>query len=64
MISAFYTASIVSGEPRIDEESYELRFFGKDEIPELFAEDHIAVLKAYFKGIRYPLMQENKVQKI
>ena len=35
-----------------------------DEIPELFAEDHIAVLKAYFKGIRYPLMQENKVQKI
>ena len=63
VISAFYTASIVSGEPRIDEESYELRFFGKDEIPELFAEDHITVLKAYFKGIRYPLMQENKVQK-
>ena len=63
VLSAMFTASIVSGEPRIDEESYELRFFGKDEIPELFAEDHITVLKAYFKGIRYPLMQENKVQK-
>ena len=56
-------AHVISAEPRIDEESYELRFFGKDELPELFAEDHIAVLKAYFKGIRYPLMQENKVQR-
>ena len=61
VISAYYTATILSGEPRIDEESYELRFFGKDEIPELFAEDHIAALEAYFSGIRYPLMQENRV---
>ena len=59
MISAIFTASIVRGEPRIDEESYELRFFGKDELPEIFAEDHIAALEAYFKGIRYPVMQEN-----
>ena len=61
VISAMYTASIVSGEPRIDEESYELRFFGKEEIPDLFAEDHIACLDAYFKGIRYPLLRENKL---
>lgn len=26
---------------------HELRFVGKDEIPELFAEDHIASLDAY-----------------
>ena len=54
-----FTAGIVRGEPRIDEESYELRFFGKDELPELFAEDHIAALDAYFRGVRYPLLQEN-----
>lgn len=59
VVSAMFTAEIVSGEPRIDEESYELRFFGKDEIPELCAEDHIAALDAYFRGIRYPLLQEN-----
>ena len=34
VISAMYTAGIVSGEPRIDEESCELRFFGPDEIPD------------------------------
>ena len=51
---------IVSGEPRIDEESYELRFFGMDELPPLFAEDHIASLDAYARGVRYPLLQENR----
>jgi len=60
VISAMYTASIISGVPRIDEESYELRFFWKDELPELFAEDHIAALDAYFKGVRYPLLEENR----
>ena len=60
VISAYYTASIVSGEPRIDEESYELRFFGKNENPDLFAEDHRAALEMYFSGVRYPLLQENK----
>ncbi len=59
VISAMFTAAIVSGEPRIDEESYELRFFGKEEIPELFAEDHIAALEAYFRGVRRSLLQEN-----
>ena len=59
VLSAMFTASIVSGEPRIDEESYELQFFGKEELPALFAEDHIAALDAYFRGVRYPLLQEN-----
>ena len=63
VIAALFTASIVSGEPRIDEESYELKFFGKDEIPELFAEDHIAALEAYFSGVRYPLLKENAYRK-
>ena len=63
VISAFYTAEIISGEPRIDEESYELRFFERDDIPELFAEDHIAALKAYFKGKRLPLLEENQQER-
>ena len=60
VISAMYTASIISGVPRIDEESLELRFFGKDELPELYAEDHIAALEAYFQGVRHPLLTENR----
>lgn len=60
VIGAYFTASIVSGEPRIDEESYELRFFGKDDIPELFAEDHRAALEAYFGGVRCPMLRENR----
>ena len=63
VISAMYTAEIVSGEPRIDEESFELRFFGKDEFPELFAEDHIATLEAWRSGIRLPLFTENEYKK-
>jgi len=63
VISAMYTAEIVSGEPRIDEESFELRFFGKDEFPELFAEDHIAALEAWRSGIRLPLFTENEYKK-
>ena len=59
VISAMFTAEIVSGEPRIDEESFELRFFGTDELPDLFAEDHIAALEAWKRGVRYPLLQEN-----
>ena len=60
VISAMFTAEIVSGEPRIDEESFELRFFGTDELPDLFAEDHIVALEAWKRGVRYPLLQENQ----
>lgn len=59
VISAYFIASIVSGEPRVDEESFELRFFSREEMPPLFAEDHIAALEAYFAGVRYPLLREN-----
>lgn len=59
VISAMFTASILSGEPRVDEESYELRFFSPEEMPAAFAEDHNAALDAYFRGVRYPLLQEN-----
>ena len=63
VIAAMYTAGIISGMPRTDEESYELRFFGKDELPELFAEDHIAAMEAYFQGVRYPLLNENRFRR-
>ena len=62
VITAFFTASIISGEPRVDEESYELRFFAPEEMPQLFAEDHRAALEAYFDGVRLPLMRENTYQ--
>lgn len=63
VISAMFTAEIISGEPRIDEESYELRFFGPDELPPFFAEDHRAAMEAYLRGDRYPLLQENEYGK-
>ncbi|MBR3017075.1 MAG: NUDIX domain-containing protein [Clostridia bacterium] len=59
VVTAFFTASIISGEPRVDEESFELRFFSREEMPPLFAEDHIAAMDAYFAGVRYPLLREN-----
>ena len=59
-IGAYFTARILSGTPRIDEESLELRFFSREEIPELFAEDHAAAIEAYYSGIRYPLLKENE----
>ena len=62
VVTAFFTASIISGEPRVDEESFELRFFSREEMPPLFAEDHIAALDAYTQGIRYRLLRENSYQ--
>ena len=62
VVTAFFTATVISGEPRIDEESFELRFFGMEQLPELFAEDHIAAMDAYFSGVRYPLLRENIYQ--
>lgn len=59
-IGAYYVAEIVSGTPRIDAESLELRFFGRDEIPDLFAEDHRAAMQTYWSGRRLPLFEENK----
>lgn len=58
VIGAYYVFEVVSGEPRIDEESFELRFFSIDEAPELFAEDHKKAYKAFVNGVKYPLIEE------
>lgn len=52
VICAIYTAEILSGEPRIDEESLELRFFEPNEIPEIASDDHRQALGDYFAGLR------------
>ena len=59
-IGAYYVFEIVSGEVRVDEESLELRYFGFDELPYLFGEDHRAAVKAYLNGVAYPVMEENR----
>ena len=58
-IGAYYTAEILSGEPRVDEESLELRFFSREELPELCFLDHRLAVEAYFRGVRLPLLPEN-----
>ena len=58
-LGAYYTARITGGTLRLDEESFELKFCGPDEIPPLFAEDHRAALDAYFRDVRYPVLEEN-----
>ena len=59
-ICAVYKASVISGEPRIDSESFELRWFKLDELPPIAATDHRLAVEAYIKGIKYPLLNENK----
>ena len=57
-IGAYYVFEIVGGILKVDEESFELKFYSKDEIPPLFAPDHQQALEAYFSNIRYPLFEE------
>ncbi len=59
-LGAYYLAHITGGTLRLDEESFELKFCGRDEIPPLFAEDHRAALDAYYRGVRYPIPEENR----
>ncbi len=59
-VGAYFAAEILRGTPRTDEESLELRFFAPEEVPPLFAEDHAAALDAYFRGVRLPLLNENR----
>ena len=61
-IGAYYAAEIVDGTPRVDEESLELRFFDRDELPDLYHEDHIAALRTYLEGVRLPLLCENRMK--
>ena len=50
VIGAYYKASIKSGILRTDEESLELKFFDKKDIPYLFAEDHRKVIDDYYNN--------------
>ncbi len=59
-INAVFAARILEGEPRTDEESLELRFFSREELPELCFPDHRAALEAYYRGLRAPLPLENR----
>ena len=52
VVCAVYKAIILSGEPRTDEESLELRFFDRDELPELPSEDYRDALRDYFAGLK------------
>ena len=50
VIGAYFKASVIGGELRKDAESLELEYFSRDEMPELFAEDHRAVVNDYLEG--------------
>lgn len=50
VICAVYRASIISGTPRIDKESLELKFFGKDELPYIHASDNRQAVEDFFLG--------------
>lgn len=52
VICAIYKASIINGEPRLDEESFELKYFSKDEIPYIPADDQRHAVEDYIKGLR------------
>ena len=59
-IGAIYVARILAGEPRTDEESLELCFFSREELPELCFPDHRAAMEVYYRGLRAPLPEENR----
>ncbi|MCF0114735.1 MAG: NUDIX domain-containing protein [Erysipelotrichaceae bacterium] len=52
VIGAYYIASVVSGELKVDEESLELKFVDLDELPYFFAEDHRDAVRAYLKKVK------------
>ncbi len=52
VVCAVYKASILSGEPQLDEESLELRFFDREDLPILPSEDYREAMKDYFQGVR------------
>ena len=60
-ICAVFTAEILRGEARIDGESLELRFFAREELPELCFPDHREAVDAYFRGLRLPLLRETRL---
>ena len=52
VVCAVYKASIISGEPRADEESLELRFFDPKDLPVLPSQDYQEAVRDYFQGVR------------
>ena len=50
IICAVYKSGVVSGEPRLDDESLELRYFAPEELPELFTETHRRAMADYLAG--------------
>ena len=58
-IGAYYVFEVIGGELRKDEESLELRWCSKEKMPPLFASDQQKAIEAYYKGVRYPLFEEN-----
>ena len=56
-IGAIFTAEVSGGALRVDEESLELRFFARDELPPLCFPDHRLALEAYWKGLRLPIAE-------
>jgi len=51
VICAVFKAG-VTGEPRCDAESIELRYFMPDQLPEIHAEDHRRAIQDYLSGVR------------
>ena len=60
VIGAYYVASVVGGNLQVDDESLELVFCDKEHMPPLFAKDHKEAVKAYYDGVKLPLLLENK----
>ncbi len=60
VICAIYIFEIVSGELRLDEESLDLKFFSKDELPVIFASDHRLAINDYFMGVKHDIISENR----
>lgn len=56
-IGAIFTAEVTGGALRVDEESLELRFFARDELPPLCFPDHRLAMEAYWKGLRLPIAE-------
>ncbi|MBE6133412.1 MAG: NUDIX domain-containing protein [Erysipelotrichaceae bacterium] len=56
-IGAYYVFEIEGGDLKIDEESSELKFCSKEEVPPLFAPDHIKAVEAYYKGIKNTIFE-------
>ena len=51
-ICVVYKCSIISGEPTIDSESLEAKWFDFDKIPEIGSKDHQAAINDFLAGVK------------